>query len=166
MMYGAFSGLASFILAIVLYMLNKNPLGPVSWLGFWIPILFLVIGIQHHRDKDLGGYISYGRGVGTGVLITLFLSIVFCVLIYGFATFIGTDILEGFKQDTFEGLEKAKPYMGDTLYEQAVEETEKLTVGGMVLGEFQRKILGGIIMSLIIAAFMRKQKSIFEQPSE
>ena len=100
------------------------------------------------------------------MLITLFLSIVFCVLIYGFATFIGSDILEGFKQDTFEGLEKAKPYMGDTLYEQAVEETEKLTVGGMVLGEFHRKILGGIIMSLIIAAFMRKQKSIFDQPTE
>jgi hypothetical protein len=36
----------------------------------------------------------------------------------------------------------------------------------MVLGEFQRKIIGGTILSLIIAAFLVKKKSIFEETQE
>src|SRR3954471_10807157 len=100
MKYGAFSGLSAFLVAVILYMLGKNPLGTLSWFGFWIPILFIVLGIQYHRDKDLGGDITYGRGVGTGFLITLFSTILFCAVIYAFFTFFATDVLEIHKAES------------------------------------------------------------------
>lgn len=163
MMYGAFSGISSFLVFIIIYMIGKNPLGMFSWLAFWIPILFIILGIQNYRDKELGGYIGYGRALGTGVLITLFLAILFSVLSYAFLTFIGTDILEVHKLEMIEGMEKAKQYMGDTLYETGLEEIDSMTIGKMALGDFQNKIIGGVFVSLFIAAFLRKRKPLFEE---
>ena len=165
MMYGTFSGISSFLVFIIIYVIGKNPLGMWSWFGFWIPILFIILGIQNYRDKDLGGYIGYGRALGTGVLITLFLSILFSVLSYAFLTFIGTDILEVHKLEMIEGMEKAKQYMGDTLYERGLEEIDKMTIGKMALGDFQNKLIGGVFVSLFIAAFLRKSKPLFEEPA-
>ena len=163
MMFGTFSGLSSFLVFIIIYVLGKNPLGAFSWLGFWIPILFITLGIQKHRDKDLGGFISYGRGVGTGALITLFLAILSSVLSYAFLTFIGTDVLEVHKQEMAEGMEKAKQFMNEEMFDKAMEEVELLTTGKMAMGDFQNKLLGGVLSSLLIAAFLRKRQSIFEE---
>jgi hypothetical protein len=166
MKYGAFSGLSTFIVAVILYIIGKNPLGTLSWFGFWIPILFIVLGIQYHRDKDLGGFINYGRGVGTGFLITLFSAIFFCAVMYMFFAFFATDVLEIHKAESVDALERSKSFLGDTWYDRGMEAIEKMTVGDMVLGEFQRKIIGGTILSLIIAAFLVKKKSIFEETQE
>ena len=166
MMYGTISGLASFLVFIIIYVIGKNPLGPASWFAFWIPILFVTLGIQHHRDKDLGGFISYGRGLGTGTFIAFFIALLFSVLAYAFLTFIGHDVLEMHKNDMMEGLDKAKQYVGESIYDKGVEEVEKLTLEKISLSEFQNKFIGGVILSLIIAAFLRRKQSIFEKPAD
>ena len=65
-----------------------------------------------------------------------------------------------------EGMEKAKQYMGDTLYDRGLEEIENMTVAKMALGDFQNKIFGGVFVSLLIAAFLRRSKPLFEEPAQ
>lgn len=164
MMYGTYSGLSSFLLFIIIYVIGKNPLGALSLMGFWIPILFIILGIQNHRDKDLEGFISYGRALGTGVLITLFLAILFSVLAYAFLTFVATGILEVHKAEMIEGMDRVKKIFGESINDKVLEEIENITFGKIAFGDFQNKVSGGVLTSLIVAAFLRKSKPIFDQP--
>jgi len=166
MMYGTICGLLSFIIFIIIYLIGKNPLGSWSWFAFWLPILFIVLGVQRHRDKDLDGFIGYGRALGTGTLISLFSTLFFSVLAYAFMSFVGTDILEVHRQEMLEGMEQAKSFMGDEWYEKIVAEIEVMTNGEAAMQEFQRKILAGVVYSLVIAGFLRRKKTIFDQPAQ
>ena len=60
--YGALSGLVSFIVFLILYWMNFNPLGPSSWLGAWVPIIFMVLATRHYRNYENGGFLMYWNG--------------------------------------------------------------------------------------------------------
>ena len=73
MTYGAMYGLSSTIIYLVFYfagagMQSKWP----QYIGYVLLIIFLVMGIKSYRDQDLNGFISYGKSLGTGILIGIF----------------------------------------------------------------------------------------------
>src|SRR5688572_20520377 len=86
MTYGAMYGLASSIIYLIFYFAgadinNKAP----QWIGYIVLIAAISMGIVNYRDQDLGGFISYGKSLGTGVLIGLFGGIItgaFTVLMF------------------------------------------------------------------------------------
>src|SRR4051812_23385089 len=73
MNYGAMYGLAAAAIYLIFYFAGadvqaKSP----QYIGYLLLIVFLVMGIKSYRDQDLDGYISYGKSLGTGILIGLF----------------------------------------------------------------------------------------------
>ena len=90
--YGAINGLATFAFFILLYALGKNPMGSWSVLGWFIPVVFTVIAIRNYRNKDLGGYITYGQGLGAGLLVSIFSGFLVAVLVYSFISIYATNI--------------------------------------------------------------------------
>lgn len=51
----------------------------IGYAGMLISFSFVFVGIKTHRDKDLGGVITYGRGVGVGLLIALLASTMYVI---------------------------------------------------------------------------------------
>jgi len=163
MTYGAMYGLVSSIIYLIFYFAgadidNKGP----QLIGYFILIATIYIGITNHRNNDLGGFISYSRSLGTGVLIGLFGGIItgfFTVLMF---TVIDPElaqkIVEKAQQDMVE-----KGNMSEEQISMAVSWTQKFMNPLML---FLFSILGSIFMafifSLIVSIFTKKEQTPFQ----
>jgi hypothetical protein len=163
MSYGLMYGLASSIIYLIFYFGGAaidNP-GP-QWIGYAVLIAAIYLGIMNYRNNELGGFISYGRSLGTGVLIGIFGGI-----ITGFFTVImftvidpelGQKIVEKTQQDMIE-----KGNMSEEQIDMAVSWTQKF-MNPVILFFFS--ILGSAFMafifSLIVSVFTKKEQSPFQ----
>ena len=167
--YGFFSAISCFIFFLIIYFIGKNPVGNWSWLGFWIPILFMILGVKAHRDIDLGGTINYGHALGTSFIVAVSGALMFAILAYLFGILIGTNIPSMMISESAEQIEKAKQYMGETMYEKAMMSLEEMkgntfyALFKIMLGDFEGKVIGGFIVSLLVAAFMKKSGNPFPE---
>jgi hypothetical protein len=161
--YGSLAGIASFAFFLILYLLGYNPLGGLSWLGAWIPIVFIVLGIKKHRDENLDGYISYGQALGQGTMISIVFASFFAILVYLFGTLIDGTIVDAVVQESIEALEKARGFMSEEMIDMTIEQLEQTTIGNLAMTDFWNKFFGGFIVSLIVSAILKRNKSIFEE---
>ena len=162
MTYGAMYGLASSIIYLIFYFAgadidNKAP----QWIGYLILMAVLFTGIKSYRDQDLGGYISYGKSLGTGTLIGLFGGI-----ITGFFTVLMFTVIDpGLAQKIVEKAQEdmiAKGNMSEDQINMAVSWTQKF-MNPLVL--FLFSIIGSVFMafifSLVISIFTKKEQAPF-----
>jgi len=163
MTYGAMYGLASSIIYLIFYFAgaaidNKAP----QYIGWLLLIATLYLGIKSYRDQDSGGFISYGRSLGTGVLIGLFGGIIagfFSVLMFTVIDpGLAEKIVEKAQQDMVE-----KGNMSEEQINVAMTWTRKF-MNPVALFIFS--IIGSAIMafifSLIISIFTRKEQTPFQ----
>ena len=161
--FGAMSGLASFLVFLALYFKGLNPLGTASWLGAWIPVVFLCIATKNYRDHALGGFINYGQGMRIGLLTALAASFLFALLIYIFVTIFDSNVIELYKNEMKAGLEETKFMFSDEMFDKAMEGFEKLTIVTVAYNDFFIKMVGGLLVTFITAAIYRRVPKPFEE---
>lgn len=158
------SGLSLFLVFILLYFAGFNPLGGISWIGAWIPLVFIVIATKFIRDQVMGGFISYGIAFRTGLLTVFFSSLLYVLLVYVFGRLIDDSIVVMYQEEIRKSAEEAQAILSDKMIDQVLEEAENVTMSSIALNDFTGKMTGGIIISLITAAFlMRKQPVEFNE---
>ncbi len=165
--YGTILGLGNFIIFLVVYFIGKNPLGNWSWIGLWIPILLIILGTKEHRNSDLGGYITYGRGLGIGMLITLFGALLFSVVLVSFGQFIDASLPQMQIDEFYAGMEQAKKFLSEEKYDKIMSTFEankaEFTMTKIAISNFEVKLVGGLIISLITSGFISKKRPFFEE---
>jgi hypothetical protein len=62
MKYAIITALASFIFSIITYLTGFHLNQAASWLVYVIPLAGLVFTVKDRRDKELGGYMTFGGG--------------------------------------------------------------------------------------------------------
>ena len=163
MTYGAMYGLASSVIYLIFYFAGasveaKSP----QYIGYLLLIFFLVMGIKSYRDQDLEGYISYGRSLGTGVLIGVFGGIItgiFTVLLF-------TVIDPGMTQKILDSVQQKLTDEGkpEDQIQIAISWTKKFMNPGILFGF---SIVGGAFMSMIfsfiISVFLKKEQTPFDR---
>lgn len=158
--YGAISGLCSFAFFLLLYFTGLFPLGPASWLGCWIPVVFMVFGTRHHRDHELNGNISYWTAFRGGFLVATCGGLLFALLLYLFGTVMAPGFTDMFKQESYNALEQTKSItesmLGKGMYDEAVRNIDKITLSSIAFQEFMYKSLGGLLAAFITAAAIRR----------
>jgi hypothetical protein len=159
--YGAISGLAGFAFFLLLYFVGIFPLGYGSWLGFWIPIVVMVMATKNYRELN-GGYINYWTAWGVGFLTAACGGFLFGLLVYIFGKIGVRDFLDQYKAINLEAMEKSRAlavdFMGEKMYEDAVENLDKLTLSNVAMQEFMNKSFGGMLFGLITAAILQKKQ--------
>jgi len=159
--YGLILGLTIIIYTLILQF-TGNAQNPVAgWASFIFMAVAVSIGTKNLRDKFQSGYISYGRAVGSGMLIVISTSIIQAFFIYAFYKYISPDAL----QDLFTNMEDAMMQRGST--DQEIELSMKMMrayTGPLTLAfsAIFGSAFWGLIISLISAIFVKKEKSIFE----
>lgn len=161
---GVIGGLAYFVLFCLLYFMGFNPLGNASWIGFIVFPTMLVYSIKNYRDKYLDGAISFGKAFQTGLTTSFFYASFVGILVYLFGLTIGTDLVQLQIDEAMKGMEYASKYIGEDMTDTIIEELKKMNIGRLAWGDFQNKFIGGLILSLIIAAFLKKEKPLFDIP--
>lgn len=154
--FGVLSGLASFIIFLVLYYKGVNPLGRLSWLGAWIPVVFICIATKYYRDKITAGYLRYWSAFKIGINTGIFASLLFVLLVYIFGRVYEPGFVDAHKTEMLAAMEEMKMYFSEEFYEKGVEGIEQTTISELAYNDFFMKVLGAAIVSFITAAVYRK----------
>jgi len=155
--YGLYIGLALIVLALAGYLLNKS----FNILSTWvIPVLGIAWATIQYRDKEKGGFLSYGDSVGYGTLLALFYGIVSAVFVLLVATF-DPNYIERLLELQRIALEESGLYS-----EQRIDETMALseiiyTPPLLFIGHILLSVVSGVIISLITSIFIKRNKPMF-----
>lgn len=159
--YGLLTGLVSIIFTFVLFAIGQEGNSGLASIAFAILIIGIVLAHKAFKATN-EGYMSYGQGLGIGVLaggINGFLSTVFS---YVYRTFIDPDMVARMMDQMRTKLE-ATGSMSEAQIEQMVNASTKYTTGaiglaiGIVSGFFM-----GLVFSLVIAAITKNARPEFE----
>lgn len=159
--YGVYMGLGLIVFSLIMYVLEVPLDSKLHYVQYFIYIAVIYFGIKHHRDQDLGGYITYARGLGCGTLIAAVGGIIMAVYTFILFKYIDPDLVN----QIFAAQEKQMLESG-----QSQEQVDKMI--SMSKGFMQPWMMGlivvptvifsGFILSLIIAALHKKEHPMFD----
>ncbi len=159
--YGVIGGLIGIALGLVLYLTDMDMTMTiiVSLLSIVVYIAVVIMAIRAHRDKELGGYISFGRCLGVGMITVIVMSIIGVLWTVILNTFIDPDLAEKSVEKAVEMMENFG--MSDDEIEEARERAmESSGLGQQVKNSLIFTPIVGLIISLIAGAVMKKDRPI------
>ncbi len=163
MKYAVITALASFIFSIIIYVTHMYLNSWIQWVGLIILLVGLVFAVRERRDKELGGYITFGEAFVAGFLFCMILA-VFSVLMNLLMTQViapdmMTEILKNTEQKLLDG------GMSDEQVEMAMKYTKMFTTPtAQVIFGLLFTAFFGAILSLIVAAIFKKNNPNLQAP--
>lgn len=127
-----------------------------QWLGFVIMFAVLWMGIKAVREEKPDKSLTYGQGLGAGVLISLYSSLMSAVYVYIHFSFLNTEFAD--YQMEIVRAKWIEVGMPEAQMEQAEGMARKFM--GPVFQTIMTPFAGtfvGLIMSLIIAAILKRK---------
>lgn len=133
----------------------------LSYIALLFPIIIVVFAIRETRNKELGGYISYGKGFGVGTIAGIVSTVVSTLFSYIYMT-----VLNPAYQDAVKVLQvtKTKEAMlkRNMTEDQINKALEQMNNSSLVIWQYVGAIISGILIymliSLIVAAILQKKK--------
>jgi len=164
--YGVILGLVSIIYTVILYLGGvKLFLSPLAWVAWCIPIVIAVLGGLKQK-KALGGYMSFGEALKTVFLVFVIGTLISTAFNYVLLNYIDVPFREALAQESAVVMEKMMRKFGasETTIEKSVADTlngNSYSIGKVLLG-YVFFLIGWFIVSLIIAAIIKKNKPEFQ----
>lgn len=161
MKWGFYTGVGLIGFSLLFYILDTIPNNGWQFLAYFILFGGIFWGSKTYRDTELGGFISYGKALRTGVLISLFASIIMALYLFVFLSFIDPDQMQ-------KALEIAEQDMLDKNYsdqqiEMGMEMARKFSTPSMLaIGSILIYTFVGFMLSLFTSIGIKKNKPFFE----
>lgn len=156
--YGVIGTLISIGVTLAMYMADMlTPANNVltTIITTLIYIGTLVLAIKTYRDTALNGFVSFGRAFGTGFMTTAVMAIIGAIWTYIFMGFIAPDMIDMIKEAQAQSL--IQQGMDEDEVEQALEMASSfMSPGIMAISSVFMSLFSGLIISLIVAAIMKK----------
>ncbi|MBL7926180.1 MAG: DUF4199 domain-containing protein [Bacteroidia bacterium] len=155
--FGAYYGVAAFAFAVIITAMVGNPLGPASWFGVWIPILFIARSILMHR-KIHDGFISFGEAFRTGFYTIVCGGVLYGLMVYMYGSLVVPQMLDNYKSSSIADVEQiaTMQIISESWLEKMVDSINQTSLGNALMGDYFNKIIGGAIVSLIMAAIYKR----------
>ena len=164
MTYGLITGVILVIYTLLLY-ITDNMVSQNTFLSLlqWVILAGgLYYGIKTYRDQYSEGYITYGRSVGLGVLISVFVGVILGVFTYLLYAVIDPGLLE--KSMKLAQEELLNSGMSEEQVESATEMQRALNSPILMLfSSVLSFAFFGTIISLVVSIFTKNEKPIFNQ---
>ncbi len=158
--YGVITAVAVIVYSTILSIAGLAQNRALTSIGFIMLIGGIVWGMRDFRTQN-NGFMSYGQGLGVGSLISAIVGFLGSIFTMFYTQFIDTTIMEQSLNTARADMEARG--MDDAQIDQAMEMSQKFMTPGVVffIGILTYLILGFII-SLIVAAIMRRDKPVFD----
>ena len=158
--WGLIIGVASIAFSTIIFLSGQFGNQTLSYLGYLILIVGLVLAMKDFRTQN-NGFMRYGQGLGLGSLISGVTGLLSGAFMYVYMAFVDTTLNEQLLDKAREQWEKQG--MSEQQMEQAAEMSKTFMGPGVM---FVFGVLGtlifGVILSLIIAAIMKKDPPVNE----
>lgn len=164
--YGAISGVASILISLIGFLTDTDPALPSTnggikavyiIVGLGVAIWAIVSAIRHHRDRELGGYISLGRAVMVGLMVGLVAGAISMIYMFLYTTVINPDFSANMQAAMQEQWEAQG--MSEEQIEMASQWSGWAT-GPVFMGVSQlfSGAFSGLLIGLIAGAIMKKDR--------
>lgn len=166
MRYGAISGGASILMSLIAFLTDTDPALPTTnggikavytIIGLGVSIWAISSAIRHHRDRELGGYISLGRAVMVGLLVGLIGGIIGLVYMLLYTTVINP----GFAENMQAAIQQQWEAQG--MSEEQIEMASQWSGWAtspvfLAISQVIGGVFGGTLIGLIAGAIMKKDR--------
>jgi hypothetical protein len=158
--YGVLGSVVIMIFTTIINVAGLSQNKILSSLSFVFMIVAIVLSMKDFREQNKG-FMSYGEGLGLGTLVSAVMGLLSSAFTMFYMQFIDNTLLT-------QGMDKVRSDMeargmDDAKIDQAMELSQKFMSPGIVfaMGVFMY-ILTGFVISLIVAAIIRREKPVFE----
>src|SRR4030042_3461574 len=156
--WGVIIGLISIVYTVILYMLNQLFSQALGYAGIIIIIVGLSVAMKSYRDKVLDGILPFGKAFGFGMLIVVVVALLGAIFTYLLYAVIDTGLQEKALEFTTEKILKrgVPEEQLDMFLERAAKFQKPIP---MAIMGFITSVLGGVVLSLIMAAIFKKEEA-------
>lgn len=152
--HGLLTGVGLIVLTLLIYLLDLMAIRWLSYFSYAILIAGIIYGTIQFRNEKPGGYISYGKALGYGTLVSVFAALIFGVFVYLFYSVIAPDALERVKAIAAENIIEANPEITDQQLDMMLRFTTPLLM--FITTIFSLSFIG-FVFSLVTAAFLKRK---------
>lgn len=158
--YGVLAAVVTMVYSTVLNVSGLGQNKTLASISYAFLIVAIFLALKEFREKNKG-FISYGEGLGLGSLLSAVYGVLNAAFTIFYIQFIdASSIAQGLDQIR-EDLERQGK--DDAQIEQVLEVSQKMMSPGiMFVSVIVVTLISGFIVSLIVAAIMRKEKPVFE----
>jgi hypothetical protein len=160
LLYALIMAIAQIVVSLISFFLGyqTDKINNGGWFGIIpliVSIVILFLGIKAVREEQAGKYLTYGKGVGTGVLISLYAGLIGALYTYVHFTYINPNFPDYLIEAS--RIKWAAAGMSESKMEAAEKGLRMFTkpllqsVFGIIASVFF-----GLILSLIISAFLKR----------
>jgi len=150
---------ALILYSLVLFLLDVAYDSKLTYVSYLILAIGLYWAITSYRNKQEGGFISYGGAFSSGFYVGLVISVITAIFTYIYVQYINPGIIDDIILKAEEEMLTNTPDMSDEQVEQALSYVEKFTSPAiMAVFGFFGNLLASTIFSLIIAIFAKREK--------
>lgn len=157
------NGLIMGVLFSLNFLLSISKIPSLTLLSY-VVVTFILVGMYklsvRFRDVECEGVITYGKAYSFILLTFFFAAIISSVVKYVYFQFINPDYLEQLLQDSMKALETLRFPIDEAAYEQM---GKMMKPASFTLQYIWLNVLMGSFVGLIMAAFIKKEKNIFEK---
>ncbi|HNX85188.1 MAG TPA: DUF4199 domain-containing protein [Bacteroidales bacterium] len=154
--YGIIYGLITVVFSVLTYMFDLTFKTWIIWPSMLLGIIVLFFLLRSYRDHYNGGYITYGKSVGAGVIISIYAAIITAIYIYVLYAFIDPGLMD--KSIAMAEAKMAEKGLPEEAIEKAMEMQAKMMKPWFTsLMGIVNSVFYGLILSLIVSLFVMKK---------
>jgi hypothetical protein len=155
---GLITGLVMTVYSIILNMAGLTQSSPLHYLSFLMLVGGLVYGMRDFKGQN-GGYMSYGQGLGVGTLTAGVAGLLSSLVSTFYVKFVDPSVLQRTMDAQRDQMEERG--FSDAQIDQAMKIAESMSGFSFLIATLS-VVFFGFILSLIIAAFVKRERDVFE----
>jgi len=153
---GLMLGLIGIVYTLVMYFLDLALNKTQGYLFLLAVIVILFFLVKSYRDTYLHGAISYGQALGAGLIICLYYAVIMAIFSYFLYAIIDPELTD--KMIAMAEEQMMKKGLSQTQIDTGLAFQKKIMKPGIIAPiSIFGSMFQGLIMSLIVAAFVRKE---------
>jgi len=153
---GLILGLIGVVFTLVLYFLDQTFNKTMAYLFILVEVVIMFFLVKSYRDNYMHGIINYGQALGAGVVIFLYAAIIGSIFTYILFTVVDPGLID--KSIANNEQLYLKRGMTQEQIDAAMKMTAKMMKPAIMIPVgLVTNMFFGFIMSLIVAAFVRKE---------
>ena len=164
--YGLYGAIIGLVFYILLLFSNNSPWGSSSWMGCWIPGVTAYFALKSFKEDAQQDSYSYTQLFRISFSTIFFQAMFVNILTLIVATVLNTNALEIYKAEMAQNAEQLKAMISVDMYNQLQTELKNISQSVLAFWDFIYKLIGGLIVSLILAKSLKSNKPIFDNQHE
>ena len=160
LMPGIYIGFALILFSLTTFLFDVDYESPIKYISYVILALGLLWSIISFRDKQMGGYIEYGKAFSAGFYTGLFAAVITGIFTFFYIGYLDVGLIDEIMLASEEAMLDQNSNMSDEQIDQALSYTE-MFMSPLIMSVmgFISNVVVSVIFSLIIAIFAKRENN-------